>query len=123
MTEPTVGDYEQLRLLEDSLWRAETRFDRDYMERILAPDFFEFGRSGRVYSRADVLAVPGQAIKARLRGFAVQPTSSDVALVTYVSEVRRDDGTVELGNRSSIWTRGPDNWQLRFHQGTPVLNA
>lgn len=31
MAELAVGEYEQLRLLEDSLWRAETRFDRDYM--------------------------------------------------------------------------------------------
>ena len=42
MAELAVGDYERLRLLEDSLWRAETRFDRDYMERILDPDFSEF---------------------------------------------------------------------------------
>ena len=27
------------------MWRAETRFDPDYLERVLHPDFFEFGRS------------------------------------------------------------------------------
>ena len=123
MAELAVAEYEQLRLLEGSLWRAETRFDLDYMERILAPDFSEFGRSGRIYSRADTLAVPGGAIEAHLREVAVQPIRSDVALVTYVSEVRRDDGTVEVGNRSSIWVREQDDWQLRFHQGTPVPDA
>jgi len=74
-------------------------------------------------SRADILELPGRAIEARVRDFAVQATSSDVALVTYVSEVRRDDGTIELGNRNSIWTRGPESWQLRFHQGTPILDS
>jgi len=123
MAELAVGDYEQLRLLEGSLWRAETRFDRDYMERILAAGFSEFGRSGRVYSRADTLAVPGGAIEAHLRDVAVQAIRSDVALVTDVSEVRGDDGAVEVGNRSSIWVRELDDWQLRFHQGTPVPDA
>ncbi|MCB1181769.1 MAG: hypothetical protein KDK55_07125 [Chlamydiia bacterium] len=38
---------ETLRKLEESLWIASTRFDFNYMNRILAHDFFEFGRSGR----------------------------------------------------------------------------
>jgi hypothetical protein len=41
--------YDQLRPLEESLWRAQTRFNREYMDNIFSPDFFEFGRSGRVY--------------------------------------------------------------------------
>ena len=40
-------DRTELQLLEEGLWRAETRFDRGSMERVLAPRFFEFGRSGR----------------------------------------------------------------------------
>jgi len=39
----------EFRDLEESMWRAETRFDRGYVERLLHPDFFEFGRSGRVW--------------------------------------------------------------------------
>ena len=46
-------DTEELRILEESLWRHETRFDRDYLQRVLHPDFFEFGRSGRVWTRDD----------------------------------------------------------------------
>lgn len=42
---------ETLRQLEESLWRAETRFDSVSMDRLLATDYFEFGRSGKVYSR------------------------------------------------------------------------
>ena len=42
---------QELRGLEESLWRAETRFDRKYMDAVLAPDFAEFGRSGRRYDR------------------------------------------------------------------------
>lgn len=113
-------DEDRLRELEESLWRAETRFDKGYMDRILAPDFFEFGRSGRVYTREQILAAPPQAIDAKLplEGFAVHPIVPNVVLVTYVSEVTYDD--VELGNRSSLWSKTDAGWQLRFHQGTPV---
>jgi hypothetical protein len=47
------SDYEKLKQLEESLWRSETRFDNEYMNRTLAPDFFEFGRSGRAYTREE----------------------------------------------------------------------
>jgi hypothetical protein len=109
-----------LRELEESLWRSKTRFNQAYMERILAPDFFEFGRSGRIYTREDTLAAPPHEINARLplENFAVHPIDSNVVLVTYVSEVRYEE--VDVGNRSSLWSRTDAGWQLRFHQGTPV---
>jgi hypothetical protein len=90
------------------------------MDRILAPDFIEFGRSGRIYSREEALAVPRQNIDARLplESFAVHPIDRDVFLVTYVSEVTYAE--VAMGNRSSLWSRTDAGWQLRFHQGTPV---
>jgi hypothetical protein len=113
-------DVDTLRELEESLWRSETRFDPAYMDRILAPDFFEFGRSGRTYTREDILAGPAHEIDARLplEGFTVHPIASDVFLVTYVSEVAYEE--VELGNRSSLWSKTGAGWQLRFHQGTAV---
>ncbi len=43
----TPDDIETLTRLEESLWRAETRYDPVLMDRIFADDFFEFGRSGR----------------------------------------------------------------------------
>ncbi|WP_425071421.1 DUF4440 domain-containing protein [Sagittula sp. S175] len=55
-----------LQPLEECLWRPETRFDRALVDRLFAPDLVEFGRSGRVYSRADLLAVPPQPFTARL---------------------------------------------------------
>src|SRR5215813_3003006 len=64
--EISKDDYEQLRELEESLWRAERRCDRDYMDATLARDFFEFGRSGRVYDRSDSLDVESGEIHATL---------------------------------------------------------
>ncbi len=110
-----------LQALEESLWRAETRFDDAYMNDILAPDFFEFGRSGRVYKREDTLGVPAQEIHAKLplKDFKIHSIDENTVLVTYVSEAI---GT-EVGNRSSLWTLIGGKWKLRFHQGTPVRNS
>lgn len=107
---------QQLIELEWALWRTETRFDAAFMERTLAHDFAEFGRSGRVYARADTLAVPRQPIDAKLRGFQLSMLADDVALLTYVSEVRHEQ--LDAANRSSVWVRRNGRWQLRFHQGT-----
>jgi hypothetical protein len=112
-------DREDLIRLEHTLWRAETRWDRTYMDSVLAPDFFEFGRSGRTYKRQDTLDASGRGeIRATLKNIAITEIAEGVALVTYVSEVLYEE--LEIGNRSSLWSRGPKGWQLRFHQGTMV---
>ena len=117
----SAEEHDQLRRLEESLWRVETRFDRDHMNEVLAPDFLEFGRSGRVYRREDTLDVPAQSGDATLplAKFAVRSIAADVALVTYVSEVTYGEVT-EVANRSSLWTRYEGAWRIRFHQGTPA---
>lgn len=111
-----------LQTLEESLWRSETRFDDALMRGTFADDFFEYGRSGRVYGREEMLlgSMAGTPILARLplRDFAVRLLAPDVAQVTYISEVTYGDA-VEYANRSSIWTLVDGTWRLRFHQGTP----
>jgi hypothetical protein len=111
----------ELPALEQTLWRAETRFDRALMEATFAPEFFEFGRSGRRYSRAEMMFGAGDAeeIDATLHALTVTDLSDTIALVTYISEVRHPAGT-EWANRASIWDRSSGHWQLRFHQGTPL---
>ena len=119
--ELSSGDRADLERLEEGLWHADVRFDREHMEAITAPDFFEFGRSGRIYRREDTLDIPAQPIFARLplREFRARLLDTNVAHVTYVSAVTYD-GVEELANRSSIWSRTASGWQLRFHQGTAI---
>src|SRR5665213_4295573 len=90
------------------------------MRQMIAQDFFEFGRSGRVYKRSDTLNVPPEPIEARLplHNFHARLIAPDVAQVTYNSAVKYD-GVYECGRRSSIWSRTLGGWVLRFHQGTP----
>jgi DNA-binding MarR family transcriptional regulator len=112
-----------LRTLEESMWRAETRFDPDHMERLLSPEFFEFGRSGRIYTREEIIGMRGGAVPVifPLLDFKVTAIDPQVALVTYVSEVRRNG--VERGNRSSLWRKTPAGWEMTFHQGTAVFEG
>ena len=109
-----------LQRLEEELWQEETRFDTVYMDRVMADDFFEFGRSGRVYDRNEILFTPKQPIDAiiPLPNFQARLLTADVALVTYNSHATFD-GLVEKGRRCSIWSRTATGWELRFHQGTP----
>ena len=37
------SDFLKLKQLEEELWLAETRFNRQYMEKIFASDLFEYG--------------------------------------------------------------------------------
>ena len=117
----TVEDAVQLRELEESLWRPESRFDREQMRQILAPDFLEFGRSSRVYRLEDALSIQHQEISAKLPlpNLEIRLVHPNVALVTYESDVAYPSGR-ERARRSSLWTRSPEGWQLRFHQGTPI---
>ncbi len=80
---------------------------------LIADDFVEFGRSGRVWTRETIRQLlegpPGDAVL--IEAFEVALLADDVALVTY-----RAAGA----NRSSIWVRHDGRWKLRFHQGTPI---
>jgi hypothetical protein len=115
-----MTDYTDLEKLEESLWIADTRFDYEYMDNLMADDFFEFGRSGRIYSKAESLSAKRQEIRSKipLKNFKVHEINENVVLVTYVSEV--DYGEIEIGNRSSLWLKTKDGWKLKFHQGTPT---
>jgi len=55
-------DRQDLERLEEGLRRTEVRFDLQRMDGILAEDFFEFGRSSRIYARADTLGIPARPI-------------------------------------------------------------
>jgi hypothetical protein len=120
VSELSEEDRSVLIRLEEAMWREETRFDKSFMERALAPDFFEFGRSGRTYTRQQILDFPREPIAAQLplENFRVRLLDANTAQLTYNSKVR-NQGVVEFGRRSSIWSRSGDTWVLRFHQGTP----
>lgn len=104
----------ETELLEPSVRNQPARVDA-----LLADDFFEFGSSGRVWTKPVIIErLAGEApILRRVSDFAATLLAPDVALVTYRVE-RLDDGSTTL--RSSLWAREGNRWRMRFHQGTPA---
>jgi hypothetical protein len=98
---------------------AECRVDPRRLERLLAPDFHEFGASGGELGfagTAELVAAatdPGAApigVK-HLRG---QLLADGLVMVKYTS-----DNGARRANRTSLWRRSPDGqWQIFHHQGT-----
>jgi hypothetical protein len=118
----TSEDSTALVELEESMWREETRFDLAFQERHFAPDFVEFGRSGRTYTRQQMIltdAAPFQA-KLPLQNLQVRLLDVNTVQLTYDSQVIFE-GVTEYAHRSSIWSRAQGGWVMRFHQGTPYV--
>ncbi len=118
----TAEDRAELTQLEEDMWREGTRYDSAFQERRFALDFIEFGRSGRVYSREQVICTDSQQIQAMLplANLSIRLLDTNTAQVTYDSQVTHD-GAVQYAHRSSIWSRIGGIWVMRFHQGTPYV--
>jgi ribonuclease HI len=116
-------DIEQLRALEETLWRPETRQSPEWMDAVLAADFVEIGASGRVHDRAAVVAPTAGSLDVELPlpGFSARMLSADVALVTYESVQQTAEGE-RRARRVSVWVRSDGSWRLAFHQGTLVTD-
>jgi hypothetical protein len=112
-----------IQALEENLWRSEARYNKELVDQSFSVVFFEFGRSGKRYNRAEMLFDPQHSseidAKLPLPDFHARYIIKDVIQVTYISEVTYD-GVVLKANRSSIWSRHDGKWLLRFHQGTPI---
>lgn len=115
---------EQLRRREPVFHQAEFCGTRALLERSTAPEFWEVGASGNVYTREHVL----DTVEARFRDgteedtsdwtitdFTVTPLSRDTQLVRYLL-TQGDRRT----RRASIWRRADVGWQIVYHQGTVV---
>jgi ribonuclease HI len=129
---------------ERALLDPAVRGDPQATGSLLHPDFTEIGRSGRVWSRPEVLT----ALEAdpRVDSGAEDPRAGAQAADTHVEtgsetdagEVSVEDaravrlaeevvlltyrtGGLRPALRSSLWLHDPDSgWLLRFHQGTPA---
>jgi hypothetical protein len=93
-----------------------TRADREAVERLLHPDFREFGASGGVWDRDAVVAAlaadPG--VTPRVAGMEGRRVADGAVLLTY--EVTSPSRSL----RSSLWVAEAGGWRLLFHQGTPA---
>ena len=115
-----------LRRLEEELLNPEVRHSPDQVGDLLSDDFVEFGSSGGVFNKQQVIEAleqegpPDPIIRLSLVDFIARRLASDVILVTY--RIIQEDGPgtrQESRLRSSIWKLIEGRWQMVFHQGTP----
>jgi hypothetical protein len=114
----------QLQALESELHHPGAECSRVRLEALLHPGFHEVGRSGRQYTREDVighLTSGAERTKVVASNYTATVLAEDCALLTYRS-VQSDEGmALELSAlRSSLWRRTEIGWQLFYHQGTPT---
>jgi uncharacterized protein YndB with AHSA1/START domain len=118
------GLLEQLRGLETELHRIETRRHSGRMDSLLHPDFVEVGRSGRYYSRKEVLEeflAGGVLEPVHAQNFELEELGQGIALLTYRSAHVGPSGDLFRHTlRTSLWIETAGGWRMRFHQGTPV---
>ncbi|MFQ2908807.1 DUF4440 domain-containing protein [Aeromonas allosaccharophila] len=113
---------ETLKDLELALHDPDVRASVKQLQVLLHPSFREFGRSGAVYLREDILAhmsTGGAETIIWAQDFELEVLSPELALLTYRSANLGDDQRLQSHtNRSSLWQFADGCWQMRFHQGT-----
>jgi ribonuclease HI len=122
-----MDDTEALEALELALARRdETAIPGGY-EAVLHNSVVEFGTSGRVWTRDEILAAlqSGPRVDAvTIERFDAQVVRPGVFLVMY--ETTQTDpvtGLTTRQRRSSLWMKEGDGFVLRFHQSTPIPPA
>jgi hypothetical protein len=123
------GTVQQLRELEERLLNASARDHGDDVFSLLSEEFVEFGSSGRVFDRQEIIeavraAPPPDSSRRSLHDFKAVSLGPDVALVTYRALRYEGRERREVRSlRSSVWKRTPDGaWRMVFHQGTLMPN-
>jgi hypothetical protein len=113
-----------LRACEEMLLDPAVRRNRARVAALLSEDFLEFGSSGRVWSREQILELLATEDyqPPTMEDFRCSSIAKGVALVRYRT-VRTDAESGESSTtlRSSIWIEDSGGWRVRFHQGTKAL--
>jgi ribonuclease HI len=108
------SDEERVVALERDLLSDEVRSDPATVAALLHPDWTEIGRSGRLWTREELLSVIAPL---------TEPVTLDTVAVSRVDETTilllwRSVGDQRSTLRSSLWVRDGGGWRQRFHQGT-----
>lgn len=101
----------ELALLDPSVRR-----DKDRVAAFLDDEFIEFGASGRVYTKPEILAFLSEerSLQPTVADMKTTFIAPDIALVTYRILGKRES------LRSSLWRKRDGQWRMVFHQGTLV---
>ncbi|MDF2947495.1 MAG: hypothetical protein K0S51_2174 [Bacillales bacterium] len=105
--------------LESSLLHSATRSSIQELDKLLAEEFVEFGSSGRIFTKNDIIErLPIETqIKLDIIDFNIKILSPDLIQTKFVTS----KNSISYQLRTSIWIKTlNNNWQMIFHQGTPT---
>lgn len=115
------SDLDEVVDAELDLLSPDVRQDAAAVDALLAEDFREVGRSGRVRDRAATVAALVAERGTDLietHDVVAERLAEHVVLLTYATAV---DGDRAL--RCSVWVQGDDGcWRIRYHQGTSAAD-
>jgi hypothetical protein len=103
-----------------ALLTPEVRGSADQLEELLDPDFEEIGKSGRLWTRGEMIAAlladtgPEQH-SINLSDMSGRTVGPGFVLLTYVTQVEG-----RRARRSSLWRQSMKGWRVLHHQGTPI---
>jgi hypothetical protein len=110
-----------LQALEEQLIYPATRKSAAEIVKLLADEFIEFGSSGRIFNKQQVI----ESLKTEsqdhrsLTDFKAVQLAPDVVLVTYQAIQHKTPKEKSITSlRSSTWKLIDNRWQMVFHQGT-----
>ena len=105
--------------LEKRLLDPAVRASATVVAELLDDDFMEFGSSGGIYDKTQVIEGLSQeaAVERTVMDLEVPQLTPDLGLVTYRATRHGEPPVHSL--RSSIWRRTGGQWCMLFHQGTP----
>ncbi len=113
---------EQLQRREPIFHRQEFGRNVADFKRVMAPEYWEVGASGRRYSGDFILRgleqhppVDAETAGWKCSEFGLRRLGTNTYLLTYtLSQGER------LTRRATIWQSSDDGWQILYHQGTVV---
>jgi hypothetical protein len=122
-----MDDDTLIKGLEERLLLQKVRSSREELEKLISPDFIEYGSSGKVYNYLGTIAYlltnSVDTFNYSFINFKTRRLSDDTILALYILEIEKNR-KINITNRSSLWRREEDAergvWRIIFHQGTRV---
>lgn len=117
--EQTLLEYET-KLMDPEVRRSEKAAE------LVGDDFMEFAGNGRLFNKADALAMMKRHVVRTLaiEEFSVRELSPNVVLATYRVRSQGFGGSAgRISVRSSIWVHRNGKWQVTFHQATVIAST
>jgi hypothetical protein len=114
---------QDFKILEETLLDPMVRNSSAKLNELIADEFIEYGSSGKVYNKVQVIdgllnEIPFSYSIADFKQTVLTP---DTVLATYQLVQQKNKNIESVASlRSSIWKLINDRWQIIFHQGTLI---